>query len=288
MHCSASTSQVWGSGLTLVTAGGISIFRIQTKDVFSNKLNAFTSEPIVDYVPKSRMTRAIRAISSYNTLGQWDILILGLTVSGNYLTQVSLALQGGIWATYYASGIFSSSSSVSKPVATLKQNVVFLTSTNSPLMQQKMPSEAFSVLWKGFISSPQLMRKFSVAVSGADERVRMWIDNSLVVDQWNSLSSTTIQGFQAFYFKEVFTPYVLEIEYSQSVGNYSFDLRWNRVSNQTSDLFFDIIPSSNLFLQHPCAKSPYDTFVKPSVESGHTYTYIHVHLYSTHTNSTYI
>jgi len=259
-----STSLLAGPGLTAVTAGGVMIFYITTRDQFSNRLGTIAREPIiVDYVPHSRSTRAVRAISSYNSLGEWDILILGLTVSGSYKILVSLATYGGIWATYFDISSFSPTA-----VATTKHTRLSVTTNASAFLATVLPTAAFSVVWKGFISSPVLLRNFSVAVGGTDERVRMWIDNLVVIDQWNSLHSTSITSPAAFLFQDVSTPYMLEIEYRQSTGNYSFDLRWNRDSNHSSIVTFDPVPASHLFTLKPFADSPYDTVAQSSFEFG--------------------
>eukprot|EP00961_Rhodomonas_salina_P141373 1903401-Rhodomonas_salina.2 len=97
----ASASVAAGQGLTIVTAGSITIFQVQTKDEFSNDLSVVSSAIIVDYAPVSRVARSVRAIDSYAGSGAWDILVLSVTVAGDYYTYVSLADQGSIAATYY-------------------------------------------------------------------------------------------------------------------------------------------------------------------------------------------
>jgi len=144
-----STSSISGPGLTTVTAGGVMIFFIQTKDRFSNAITQINTEPIVvDYVPESRQTRAVRAISSYNALGQWDILILGLTVSGRYKTFVSLARQGGIAATYFDDSALGSNSVAAPfavPVATDLHTHVSISSSNASAFLSTLSAKAFSV-----------------------------------------------------------------------------------------------------------------------------------------------
>jgi len=144
-----STSLISGPGLTTVTAGGVMIFYIQTKDRFSNSITQINTEPIVvDYVPESRQTRAVRAISSYNALGQWDILILGLTVSGRYKTFVSLARQGGIAATYFDDSALASNSVAAPfaaPVATDLHTHVSISSSNASAFLSTLSAKPFFV-----------------------------------------------------------------------------------------------------------------------------------------------
>ena len=245
------------------------IFYIQTKDQFSNDYVEITPQPIiVDYVPESRETRSVRAISSYNAFGQWDIIILGLTVSGAYQTLVNLATPGGIWATYYDH--ISSSAPSNQPLATSFFSKISL-SNNETAAQVREDASAFTVKWKGYITSPHLERNFSATVGGVDERMRVWIDNLVVVDQWSSLAGTSARTAGVFSFQEVDEPHFLEIEYKQPRGlgsMYNFSLQWSRVWNITHNVTFDPIPSTNLFSFLPFANSPYSATSMPSTESG--------------------
>jgi hypothetical protein len=241
------------------------IFYIQTKDQFSNDYVDITPQPIiVDYAPRSRAIRSVRAISSYNAFGQWDIIILGLTISGSYQTLVNLATPGGLWATYYDD---TSSPAVRAPLKAAFHPEVS-TSSNLSAVPPGAVAGGFTAVWKGFISSPHLERNFSASVAGKDERMRVWIDNLAVIDQWSSLAGTAFETAGAFVFQEANEPYSLEVEYKQLTGIYSFNLQWSRVSNLTYNGTFDPIPSANLFSFLPFADSPYDTTSQPSSESG--------------------
>jgi hypothetical protein len=105
-------------------------------------------------------------------------------------------------------------------------------------------------------------------LGSADERVCIWIDNLIVIDQWSSLSGTVVETREAFLFQEQSQPHLLEIEYRQETGNYALDLRWNRITNLTTNVTFDRIPASNLFTLIPFANSPYETVAQPTTESG--------------------
>ena len=76
------------------------------------------------------------------------------------------------------------------------------------------------------------------------------------------------QTREAFLFQEQSQPHLLEIEYRQETGNYALDLRWNRITNLTTNVTFDRIPASNLFTLIPFANSPYETVAQPTTESG--------------------
>ncbi|MGB1595189.1 MAG: PA14 domain-containing protein, partial [Promethearchaeia archaeon] len=96
----------------------------------------------------------------------------------------------------------------------------------------------------------------------------MWIDNLIVLDQWTSLQSTTLQSADAFEFQDINEPYSLELEYRQYTGNYSLQLLWGVFSNSSNSTIFDAIPSSRLFSILHFGASPYDAFAASSTELG--------------------
>eukprot|EP00961_Rhodomonas_salina_P004188 57542-Rhodomonas_salina.2 len=55
-----------------------------------------------------------------------------------------------------------------------------------PATQDCLPLNAsFSVRWAGFLR-PSLAQTYTMftVVSGSDERVKLWVDNQLLIDQW--------------------------------------------------------------------------------------------------------
>ena len=115
--CSTSSS-LSGGGLTLASVGSASTFVITTRDDYGNLLDSAstvctTSEDCstgtslglfaqyASVIPGS----AVDVATSYNSGGQWDALVSGLTVSGNYAVTVALPVVGGVYATYYAHDI---------------------------------------------------------------------------------------------------------------------------------------------------------------------------------------
>lgn len=89
-------------------------------------------------------------------------------------------------ATYY------SDTEASAPLRTVFKRIV-QEGTDS---FEPSPSE-YSVRYAGYVASTISQRyTFGVALAGADrgERVKLWVDNKLVIDQWTSLDLQAPSG----------------------------------------------------------------------------------------------
>ena len=53
---------------------------------------------------------------------------------------------------------------------------------------------SFSARWQGFYLATLAVSTFTVTVGGPDERVRLWIDNRLIIDRWDTF--TDVQDFK--------------------------------------------------------------------------------------------
>ena len=111
----------------------------------------------------------------------------------------------------------------------------------------------YSVRWSGFVKGTTAATyEFTTELlgyTGANnntERIRLWIDDRMVVDQWNSLSSGAPQGTFAIAGHQ--QSYPIKIYYKQTSLNASSGLRikWKRdqSSLNTSSV---VVPSNRLF-----------------------------------------
>jgi len=122
------------------------------------------------------------------------------TVKGEYSVQVGVAHPGALDATFY------SDMELSVPSATLQHSTVDFSSV--PYFDNTRPrnsldvgfgatslddGNSFSARWQGFYLATQPVSTFSVTVGGPDERVRLWIDNRLIIDRWDTY--TDVQDF---------------------------------------------------------------------------------------------
>jgi hypothetical protein len=81
------------------------------------------------------------------------------------------------------------------------------------------------------------------ALTQADQRVKMWVDNKLVMDQWSSLVSTQAQG--TLVFGSSFARYSIVIEYKQrGPAPMGATLSW-----KTGAQLLSVVHSGSLFLK---------------------------------------
>lgn len=119
--------------------------------------------------------------------------------------------------------------------------------------------DSYSVRWTGYIKPPSTGEyKFYVS---RDNGARLWIDNKLIIDQWNDqwnvidTAKITLTGNKK---------YDIKLEYYNNTGNGIISLWWNSVSVEKS-----IVPSSYLY---PAEKKPQPT-VLPGEGKGLCYEY---------------
>jgi chitodextrinase len=89
------------------------------------------------------------------------------------------------------------------------------------------PADGFSARWTRSLSFPAGLYRFWLTV---DDGVRVWVDNSLVIDQWHDSSPTT-------HVAEVNLAdgtRTIRIEYYERSGGSQIDLGWQRVTVQTN------------------------------------------------------
>lgn len=116
-----------------------------------------------------------------------------ITASGEYSASLSLYRPGGLTATYYsgpdlAPGLASATSEVAS-VDLCPAGPCMASPAGSGITAGAVFSARFSGAFKTDASGSHAV---SVSVGDAGDRVRMWVDNSLVIDQWSSLASLSL------------------------------------------------------------------------------------------------
>lgn len=131
-----------------------------------------------------------------------------------------------------------------------------------------LPDSEYGVRWSGFVS-PTLAGTYTffvslfddvppqpyVAWTGSDERVKLWIDNSLVLTEWSSLSTNFPLG--TFHFEQSYPQaYSISLHYRNWLGSTKSGLKlsWQRdVMNANAS----VIPSTRLFPLSSRAEASY-------------------------------
>ena len=199
-------------------------------------------------------------LKGLSTLRSRSVGVLGAgsipTKSGTHSLFASLAIVGGLSATYFSSDGFSA------PVSSrVDSSIDFSLAANSKPAVTLTTGSAYSVRWSGFVR-PQYAQlyTFFAAVQTNTERMKLWVDNSLLVDQWTDLgalekSGTLMIGTANGYYDVV-------MEYKQVAGTGSVQgikLSWhaNSVVKQSLD-------STRLIASTDLVGSPLEFKVLPS------------------------
>ena len=137
------------------------------------------------------------------------------------------------------------------------------TRPTSSALEKYLP---FSLFFQGLVK-PDVAGTytFSAEVENADDRVRLWVANSLVIDNWSSLSSLTPSATFAFQSDSVLEDIRIEYKTTESCVYpylcYDLKLRWQ--SSATSGSRIEI-PSGNLFQRINFSSVPVALFIAPS------------------------
>jgi hypothetical protein len=158
----------------------------------------------------------------------------------------------GLSATYYNAQPTGTAEvgGATTPVKAVVEDTVDwsgMTPTDRPYPQSVTNGE-FSVRWTGFVRSTapagyiHTFHTTLVNIGNTDERVQLWIDNSLVISQWNSLSTSQPSGTVSLSASGAY--YSLIMDYK--VGTTSprgIQLKWTSAYGGTEQ----VVPASLLF-----------------------------------------
>ena len=178
------------------------------------------------------------------------------TVSGDYQVFASLAQGFGLDATFY------SDTELTNAFALTTTNNINFNAENQSLVSGK---GSFSVRWAGLLNVGAIVNEaipavftFEAGIAETDERLKLWVDNTLLIDRWDTYGALTATSFSATISLYGYTTYYdIKMEYKQVSGQDAMAiLEWS-----CADLFScspqSIIPSSNFFLSRECKGSPF-------------------------------
>ena len=104
---------------------------------------------------------------------------------------------------------------------------------------QPMSGASFAVRWEGYIQvSTSSTYTFISSLTSADERVRMWIDRQLILDNWNSLS--TLHSYIPYAIPPSAKPLLgmidVKIEYKEHNSSHGHSLQWFKAGTSPSPI----------------------------------------------------
>ena len=211
-------------GLDVSTVGVSSSFTLHAKDVYGNAvLNVnTTSTLILVRIIYDELSMEIRSYATISTLPGDYLFNVTPTTAGMCSLHSGLAILGGLFATYYSGEI---EDSITERVS-LESNIDF-SGTDGNFSSWPMLTcnslcscnagdccrAAFSVRWSGLMQVLSISKNsFTAKISTVDDRVRIWIDNSIFVDQWTSLSASDLNFSYDFTVNDL---YAVKVEYKQ-------------------------------------------------------------------------
>jgi len=233
----SSCSQAEGHGLTLAVASVQTSFTIFAKDEYCNMLaNQDPSTFVVRVLRADSLVQFWNAIST-QVDGRYPVQYTTQYPHGIYDLHVSHVKPGFVMATYY-----SIHSSIARQTFAQDSSIDFSAAHSSSVPQPSISANSsFSVRFSGFVQ-PALAQEYTfyTSVSETDERMKLWIESKLLIDQWTSLDSTEAWG--TVIFGEASGYYQVTMEYKQNYGDMGVHLKWESTSVSKS-----VISSSHLW-----------------------------------------
>eukprot|EP00961_Rhodomonas_salina_P019509 262828-Rhodomonas_salina.2 len=221
-----SNSLLSGDGVSLATASSSAVFTITARDTYSNVV----SDEVVPFVVRVATPGyvASKGTVSAPTSGTYPATYTMTTV-GSHTLSVSIPLQGGLHATYFTQADLTDGVSIRvDPMNTGHKGSGDAASESQwpGRAGESLSGAAFSVRWEGFVKptfgSPY---DFNVQVGDADDRIKLWVDNSLIIEQWTSLSALAPTG--TFHLEDTNTFYDIKMEYKENAGVQGMTLKWS-------------------------------------------------------------
>mmetsp|Transcript_34887 Transcript_34887/g.82189 ORF Transcript_34887/g.82189 Transcript_34887/m.82189 type:complete len:5981 (-) Transcript_34887:63-18005(-) len=257
----ATTSYANSIALTIATAGYAATFTIQAKDAFENVRTVGDNEFVARITSGSEVhNNPVNYIgASPNTnLGRYQVAYR-TTKSGFFTVDIKLASGSGLTGNYYRDDTLTN-----KVLEQVDTNFAMNWGTDSPDSTFVGIVDGFSIEWTGYVkpgSSEEYT--FKTTVAGDDERVKLWIDDRWVVDQWNSLATTSPSPSGTVWLVAN-TLYDVRMQYKDYFGSAELTLEWESDGEGAGT-----IPDDALF---PTATSvdgsPFAATVYPALTSG--------------------
>ncbi len=135
-------------------------------------------------------------------LGAYFLVNYLATVKGDYQVQVSTAELGGIDATYYDDIDLSiPRSSFSDTMIRYNEDADVDFTTGARTVKSGLSDyQSFSARWVGMFkssASASSTHTFQAIVKEANNRVKLWVDNVLLIDRWDTYMDNTLTSFSA-------------------------------------------------------------------------------------------
>jgi hypothetical protein len=276
----ASTSTIIGSSLTMMTVGMVATFLVQCKDDFGNPVklartpccgiqNCSQIIPGMNWGivgklrPLHSNSRLHHLTSSFGGNGQWDILTYGVTRAGSYQLQIMFPCVGGLVGHFTSLKNFQTTlegkmfdetwNSLARTVKFHLNPSITLNHSACNYIAQDDDIPSVFVFWTGLIHMPcpycsqinAAKYSFRLDVISPNDRIKLWIENTIVIDQWASLANLSPKGYiNIDSMRELWT---IDIWYSHFTCSEDVQiiLYWNSSVSPSQE--YVRVPDSSLF-----------------------------------------
>ena len=227
-----STSR--GTGLSLATAGVVSYFTVTAKDEFGNTRQTFLDEAkgymyTSTITPSSTLKNVMPSVADSGD--GIPVFSYNCTTAGTLTLSTYVAQAGGLYATYFDTDSLTSGLYVRQDATVDWSGTGDVASTTEwpGAAGESVDGASFSVKWRGFVRAPYantytFTAKLDQEAGDDGERVKLWIDNSLVIEQWASLAIRSPTG--TFYFEKKEFLYEILADYKHVSGPQQMSLYW--------------------------------------------------------------
>jgi hypothetical protein len=248
------------NSLTLMTAGTLSAFTINARDGFGNIPSTSSFANFVGHLHRPLTTiggsRSAHAVITKTAGNMYSgSFAVPLVSASGYSLSVFQPGEGGLFATYYVNTGLVPSAAKS---ARVDASIDFSHAAGIRNAASLSASAAFSVRWTGLLQ-PQFAQTYTFfcGVRSTSERVRLWIDNSIVVDAWESLGQTESSGTMSFGSLNGY--YSVFVEYHQQAS--SSALNGLTLSWETGQVQKAPVPGHRFYKHLHVSNSPFSATV---------------------------
>jgi hypothetical protein len=179
-NISSRNSIANGDGLTLSTAGIRSCFSITVRDRWGGLQHS--DAPSIGLFVQGHQLPLDYRFEGINGIGRFLVSFIPKLV-GELSIKICSLSENGLLAEYFADASF-----LTKTFSRVDKEIDFTWNRGRPgsdlFMDVRKPSLSFAVRWRGYITSAlDQVHTFGIRVLERDERVRLWMDDVLLVDQ---------------------------------------------------------------------------------------------------------
>ncbi len=208
----------------------------------------------VDFVahlsPIGHSSRAVQSLVQMTSYFNYSGTLAIPFASGTYSLRVSQPVPSGLFATYYNGETLLTTHVSSR----IDSSVDFSLAANAKPAVSLTTGSSYSVRWSGFVR-PQYVQvyTFFAGVQTAVERMKLWVDNSLLVGQWTSISATENSGTLMIGTANGYYDVVMEYKQPSGTGV----VQGAKLSWQASLMSKTPIPRDKLYQSRGTLASPY-------------------------------